>query len=345
MKTRNSIKVAALTGGKYEPSARFRVRQLIPVLAQHGVEMHEFIPSISKYPPESKLLRPFWGTSALSARLPAVLATHCYDVVFLQRELISTFLTLEPLTKRPRVLDVDDAIFLHRGGKFAKRLAQLSDLIVCGNYFLKEYFSSLNTNTIVIPTAIDTLRYTPGTRTIGSQDKPVIGWIGTSGNLKYLYLIEEALQRVVRTFPNVTLRVVADKEPEFRGILKKRLEFVQWSPEEEVANLQTMTVGIMPLAETEWEKGKCSFKMLQYMACGVPVVVSPVGMNAQVLSLGDVGLSAKSQDEWVDALLKLLSLDEDERKRMGMIGRRIVERYFSIEVIAPLLATELKGLV
>lgn len=345
MKTQNSIRVAALTGGKNVPSARFRVRQLIPELSRYGVEMHEFIPSISKYPPQSKWLRPFWGASALSARVPAILATHCYDVVFLQRELISTFLTLEPLTKRPRVLDVDDAIFLHRGGKSAKRLAQLSDLIVCGNEFIKGYFSQLNENTVIIPTAIDTLRYTPGIGSIDPQENLVIGWIGTSGNLKYLYLIEKALQRVVKILPNVTLRVVADKEPEFRGLLRKRLEFVRWSPEAEVASLQTMTVGIMPLAETEWEKGKCSFKMLQYMACGVPVVVSPVGMNAQVLSLGDVGLSAKSQDEWADALLKLLSLDENERERMGMIGRSIVEQYFSIDVIAPLLATQLQKLV
>lgn len=345
MNIRHSIRVAALTGGKNEPSARFRVRQLIPELSQYGVDMHEFIPSISMYPPESKWLRPFWGAAALGVRIPAVFKTNFYDVVILQRELISTFLTLEPLTKRPRVLDVDDAIFLHRGGKFAKKLAQLSDLIICGNSFLAEHFSHWNENTIIIPTAIDTRRYTPMTRNRYSQDDPVIGWIGTKGNFKYLYLIERALQKVVMTDPNITFRIVADKEPEFQGELKKRIEFIRWSPEAEVPSLQTMTVGIMPLAETEWEKGKCSFKMLQYMGCGVPVVVSPIGMNTQVLSLGNIGLSAKSQDEWADALLKLLSLDESEREKMGMIGRHVVEQYFSTDVIAPLLAAELKRLM
>ncbi|MDH7578549.1 MAG: glycosyltransferase family 4 protein [Bacillota bacterium] len=345
MNVRQAIKVAALTGGEHVPSARFRVRQLIPALSRYGVEMHEFIPSISKYPPELKWLRPFWGVAALAARVPAVLATHRYDVVFLQRELISTFLTLEPLAKRPRVLDVDDAIFLHRGGRFAKRLAQLSDLIICGNDFLAEHFSQWNKNITVIPTAIDTRRYTPRAQNRNSQDKLVIGWTGTSGNFKYLYQIEGALEKVIKTLPNVVFRVIADKEPKFRGVPKERFEFVQWSPETEVPSVQTMTVGIMPLADTEWERGKCSYKMLQYMACGIPVVVSPVGMNAQVLSLGNVGFAAKSRDEWEDALLTMLSLDDREREKMGMVGRRIVEEHYSIDVMAPRLARKIKQLV
>ncbi|AEG15313.1 glycosyl transferase group 1 [Desulfofundulus kuznetsovii DSM 6115] len=337
-----AIKVAALTGGKHVPSARFRVRQLIPALSSYGVEMHEFIPAISKYPPELKWLRPFWGTAALVGRFPAVLSTHRYDIVFLQRELISTFLTLEPLTKRPRVLDVDDAIFLHRDGRFAKRLAQLSDLVICGNDFLAEHFSQWNKNVTIIPTAIDTRRFTPRTQKSNTQDKLVIGWTGTSGNFKYLYQIEEALEKVIKTLPNVVFRVIADKEPKFRRMLKERLDFVQWSPETEVKSLQTMTVGIMPLADTEWERGKCSYKMLQYMACGIPVVVSPVGMNAQVLSLGKVGFAAKSLDEWVDALLTMLSAGDSEREKMGNTGRRVVEKHFSIDVIAPTLARVLR---
>lgn len=345
MNTHHAIKVAALTGGKNVPSARFRVRQLIPALYSHGVEMHEFVPPISKYPPGSKWLRPFWGTAALTVRVPAVVATHRYDVVFLQRELISTFLTLEPLTKRPRILDVDDAIFLHRGGRFAKRLAQLSDLVICGNDFLAEYFSRWNKNVAIIPTAVDTRRYTPRPLNCSSQSKLVIGWIGTSGNFKYLYQIEDALEKAVKTLPNAIFRVIADKVPRFRGALKERLEFVRWSPETEVAGLQTMTVGIMPLADTEWERGKCSYKMLQYMACGIPVVVSPVGMNVQVLSLGTVGLAAKSPDEWADAILTILSLGDRKREEMGSTGRRIVEKYFSIDVIAPRLAREVKRLV
>jgi glycosyltransferase involved in cell wall biosynthesis len=338
------IKVAALTGGRNAPSARFRVRQLISVLQEHGIEMQEFIPPVSRYPPSQHWLRPFWGLAALAGRVPAVIATYRYDIVFLQREILSTFVTLEPLTKHPRVLDVDDAIFLHRGGNFAKKLAKLSDLVICGNDFIAEYFSRWNKNVVVIPTAIDTQRYKPITYNSDLQNKLIIGWTGTSGNFKYLYEIEDALEIVVRKLPNVFLRVIADKEPTFHGILKDRLDFIKWSTGVEVTGVQGMTVGIMPIANTDWARGKCSFKMLQYMACGIPVVVSPVGMNSKVLSLGEVGIGAKSSDEWISALLTLL-LDKEKTNRMGAVGRQVVEKYFNVDVIAVLLATQLRQLL
>lgn len=347
MSSRQKVKVAALTSGKNVPSARFRVRQLIPSLAKHGVELREFVPLVSKYPPERKYLRPAWGVAALAARIPAVFATYRYDIVLFQRELISTFVTLEPLTRRPRVLDVDDAIYLHRGGRFAERLARLVDLVICGNDFLADHFSKWNKNVTVIPTAIDTHRFVPLERLQqGSlEERYVIGWTGTSSNFKYLYSIETALKRVMEIFPDVVLRVIADKKPNFRTIPAERVQFIPWSPENEVKSVQSMTVGIMPLAAGEWEKGKCSYKMLQYMACGIPVVVSPVGTNAQILALGEVGLAANSQDEWVEALRWILTASREVREKMGSEGRKVVEAYFSIDVVAPRLAQLLKELV
>ena len=332
------LKVAALTGGQNVPSARFRVRQLIPALQECGVDMQEFIPSVSRYPPVRKWLRPFWGGAALAIRVPAVLATHRYDVAFLQRELISTFLTLEPLTKRPRVLDVDDAIFLHRGG----RLARQCDLVICGNDYLAENFGRWNENIAVIPTAVDTVRYVP--KDAHHQEQSVIGWIGTSGNLKYVYEIESALRKVFEARPDAVLRVISDSRPSFGQIPEQKVDYIRWSPEKEVEDIQGMAIGIMPLPNSPWERGKCSYKMLQYMACGVPVVVSPVGMNTQVLALGQAGIAASGQQEWVDALLGLLT-DAKMRETMGETGRLIVEKYFSINVIAPRIARSLWALV
>lgn len=347
MRGNRKVRVAALTGGRNVPSARIRVRQLIPSLAEHGIEVREFVPLISKYPPERKYLRPLWGAAALAVRVPTVFATYRYDVVLLQRELISTYVTLEPLTRRPRVLDVDDAIYLHRGGKFARRLAELVDLVICGNDFLAEHFSRWNKNVTVIPSAVDTRRFMPlePREQSGLGGKHVIGWIGTSSNFKYLYSIEAALKRVMELVPNAVLRVIADRKPKFRMLPGERVEFIAWSPETEVKGVQTMTVGIMPLADGEWEKGKCSYKMLQYMACGIPVVVSPVGMNSQILALGDFGLAATSQAEWVEALQWILMADREVREKMGREGRRVAEIYFSIEAIAPRLAQALRGVV
>ena len=340
------IKVLALTGGKYVPSARFRVRQLIPSLMRHEIKLREFIPLVSQYPPKCKLIRPIWGIAALVVRIPSVFEAQYYDIVLFQRELVSTFVTFEPLFKRPRVLDVDDAIYLHRGGKFAKHLAQLVDLVICGNDFLADVFSKWNKNVTIIPTAVDTFRFVPlGSLEGKKEENKIIGWIGTSGNFKYLYSIEAALSKVIKIFPDVILRVIADERPSFRMIPRDKVQFVPWSPQTEVKNIQDMTVGIMPLNDGEWERGKCSFKMLQYMACGIPVVVSPVGMNAQVLSLGEVGLAARFQDEWVEALQWILSASREIRERMGQEGRRVVEKYFSVEIIASRLAQVLKNLV
>jgi glycosyltransferase involved in cell wall biosynthesis len=330
------ITVAAFTGGVNVPSARFRVRQYIPALQGMGIKVNEFISSLGAYPPRNRAMRPLWMAGTLSARLPDIVRSYSCDLTFLQREMLSTLVTLEGFTRKPRVLDVDDAIFLYHRGRFAKQLARLCDLIICGNDYIAENFARWNKNITTIPTPVDTRRYMPKKNTHGKQQS-VIGWIGTSANFKYLYRIEAALSQVLRHRPRAKLRIIADCEPIFREIAMERVESIRWDPEIEVEGIQGMTIGIMPLDDSDWGKAKCSFKMLSYMACGLPVVVSPVGMNKQVMSLGHVGMAASAHKEWVEALLELLS-NEELRKRMGRLGRRIVQYHFSLDVIAPRLA-------
>lgn len=335
-------RVAAFTGGLSIPSARFRVRQYIPSLREEGINVAEFASGVGQYPPRVRWARPFWAVATLAERLPAVILSHRYDAVLLQREIMSSFVTLEPLVKRPRVLDVDDAIFLHRGGSFARRLAEISDKVICGNNYLAEWFGRWNVNVDVIPTAVDTERYLPDVETKPSDSPLIIGWIGTSGNYKYLYGIESALEKVMRTHPGTRLKVVGDQIPEFRHLSPGKIDFVPWSESVEIQAIQSMDIGIMPLEDTPWARGKCSFKMLQYMATGLPVVVSPVGMNAEILMLGELGISATSEKQWIDSLIALLE-DSALRARLGSEGRRVAESAFSIRVVAPQLARSLRG--
>lgn len=335
------FRVAAFTGDMKEPSARFRVRQVLPYLERHGVSMTDLPSRISKYPPESRALRPLWGGAKLAELVPRVLQSHGFDAVLLQREMVSTFVTLEPLTRKPRILDVDDSIFLYRGGKFARRLAELSDRVICGNLQLANWFGSWNRNVTIIPTAVDAERYLPA-RGHPTAQRKVIGWIGTSGNLKYLYSIEKALATVMHAIPDAQLSIVSDKAPRFQEIDPKRIQYVPWQEDKEVEGIQSMDVGIMPLDDTPWARGKCSFKMLQYMACGLPVVASPVGMNAEVLGMGNIGVGATTEGEWTEALIALLE-SQDMRARLGRVGRKVVEEKFSIPVIAPQLAACLRG--
>jgi glycosyltransferase involved in cell wall biosynthesis len=311
-------------------------------LRREGIDIEEFASAFGQYPPRARWVRPLWALATLAERMPAVVMSHRYDAVLLQREIMSSFVTLEPLTTRPRILDVDDAIFLQRGGGFARKLAELSDKVICGNNYLAEWFGRWNVNIDVIPTAVDTERYRPRAETKASDLPLVIGWIGTSGNYKYLYGIEGALAEVMRTHPGTRLKVVGDRLPEFRHLKLDQVDFVSWSEAIEVQAIQSMDIGIMPLEDSPWARGKCSFKMLQYLATGLPVVVSPVGMNAEILTLGELGIGATTEKQWFDGLIALLE-NRTLRARFGTEGRRVVESSYSIRIVAPLLARSLRG--
>lgn len=374
------IHVAAFTGGEDVPSARCRVRQLIPKLIRHDIAMKEWKAALSCYPPQRKALRPFWAIATLGQRIPGIIASYSADVIFLQREMLSTFMTLEKFTKQPRVFDVDDAIWLNRTSQYAGKLAESCDLVICGNEYLAEYFSDWNKNISIIPTPIDTNKFKPtivdneilakvepiferrgggrnfhcGTNfrflsesggilvdSTTDEDDLIIGWMGTSSNIQYINKIENALCKVMDNFPRARLRIVSDQRPQLRKIPSTKLEFIQWSPENEVSCIQGLSVGIMPLEDSLWARGKCSYKMLQYLACGVPVVVSPVGMNNEVLGQGQCGFGACDEREWVEGLTTLLE-DAKLRRQMGKIGRQVVLDHYSLEALALVLSDCLK---
>jgi glycosyltransferase involved in cell wall biosynthesis len=139
--------------------------------------------------------------------------------------------------------------------------------------------------------------------------------------------------RVMQHHSRTKLLIVADRPPQFKLLPASRVEFQRWTPPTELAAIARMSVGLMPLADNAWCNGKCSYKMLCYMAAGLPVVVTAAGMNREVLAMGEVGMSAACEREWVDALTALLD-DEDLRQRMGAAGRAVVEERFSLLKLA-----------
>ncbi len=326
--------VLALTQGSNIPSARFRWAQYVPDLVASGLIVHESASLNGAYAPLSRLERPFWFAKTFAESFLRALRTRDADVCFLQRNLIATLYTWEWLVKKPLVFDVDDAIFVGPRGSSANQIASRADLIICGNGYIAEHFSRIG-KVELLPTAIDSDRFIPADKT--DDCKFIIGWSGTSGGFQYLYSIENALADVIKNRPNVFLKIVSDREPEFKIIPRDRIQFVRWSPSVEVSEVQSFTIGIMPLIDDDWARGKCSFKMLTYMAVGIPVLVSPVGMNNEVLSMGGCGLSAQSKNQWVEALIHLID-DQSARKKMGATGRSIVETHYSRKIIGPKLA-------
>jgi glycosyltransferase involved in cell wall biosynthesis len=331
-----TVRVTAFTGGGRAPSARFRVRQYIPVLAEEGIDIVELSPGLGSYPPHRRWQRPAWLLGSLAQRVPHIAAGWAADVTLLHREMISTLPTLEGLTRRPRLVDVDDAIHLFRGGWAAKHLAERADLVVVGNDWLAETWRRWNPNVEILPTAVDTRCY----HVRPLPERPSIGWIGSFGNLRYLESIAPALLEAVRRFPSVSIAVCSERPPRLAGL---PLRYVPWSAAAENDFLASLTVGLMPLADGPWERGKCSFKMLQYMAAGRPCVVSPVGMNKEVLAQAELGLAAGDHAEWVEAISTILS-DRRAAEELGAAGRAVVERHYSLGALAPRLAQLIRGL-
>jgi glycosyltransferase involved in cell wall biosynthesis len=334
--TGTPIRVAAFTGGTAAPSARFRVRQYIAPLAREHVEVVEFSPELGSYPPATRWRRPAWLLGSLAQRVPHIIAGWASDVTLLHREMISTLYTLEGLTRKPRLFDVDDAIHLFRNGRAAKRLAKSADLVVVGNNWLAETWGRWTPNVEVLATAVDTSFY----RVRPLPEHPCIGWIGSFGNLRYLENIASALAEVVRRFPAVSIAVCSERPPRLAGL---PVRFVPWSVAAEDDFLASLTVGLMPLEDGPWERGKCSFKMLQYMAAGRPCVVSPVGMNKDVLAQGEVGFAAATEDEWVEAISTILG-DGRAAQELGAAGRTLVHDRYSLAALAPRLAELLRRL-
>lgn len=325
--------IAAITGGKTAPSAIYRFRSIIDALDEEGINLQEICPYFPKYPPKSTVVRPFWLAAALLERLTYIYKTSGYDAIILQRELISTLPTIEKLLPGNKILDVDDAIYLNKRGWAARNAAEASIGVVCGNQVLAEKFSQWNNNIEIIPTGVDIEKMQVQPNRLDIDQRRVIGWIGTPGNLGYVDEIADSLITVLTENKNTELRIVTSHKEAIPSSLQPYATFVQWYPGIEFQQLPSWSVGIMPLADDDWARGKCSFKLLQYLSAGIPAVASAVGMNIEVMNKGTAGYLARSNDEWTDGLLALLADDETNLKK-GLNGRVIAEENYSLPVIA-----------
>jgi glycosyltransferase involved in cell wall biosynthesis len=342
------VRVQALISGRNAASSRFRVLQHVRALGALGITVIARPPRISKYAsvPAGRsragnaTLGAALSAAKVAVRVPAAARSWRADATWLEREVLPGRLTLEPLLHRPLFFDVDDAVWLLSAGheRATRAIAARATCVLAGNDYLAEWFSPVAGAVERVWTAIDTERFTPG----GGGDRPfTIGWTGSGSSMRYLQSISPALARVLAEVPAARLVVVSDALVELPGVDRERVDFVAWSPDVEAEALRRMDVGLMPLGRGEWAKGKCAFKMLQYLSCGVPAVVSPVGMNAQVLAMADVGLAAADDDGWVDAVLAL-HRDPARARTLGANGRTLMERSFSIPVIAAQLASAMR---
>jgi glycosyltransferase involved in cell wall biosynthesis len=285
-----------------------------------------------------------------------VLRARRYDAAFVFREVALLGPALyERILHRlgvPFVLDFDDAIWLPAGTKSAanglfshlrfpgktRAIAARASAVTVGNSYLASWASEVNADVSIVPTTIDLSRFSVQPA-LPPRDRFVVVWTGTFSTLPYLELVRRPIERLGRE-RKVELRIICDR-PIATPLDGVETTFVPWNAETEALDLGYGDVGIMPLDDTPWSRGKCACKALQYMAAGRPSVIAPVGVNTDVVVDGVNGMFAATEDEWLDRLRRLAS-DADLRQRLARAGRQTVERGYAAEIGASKLAGVLR---
>lgn len=326
------MKALFLIQGRQVAASRYRALQYIPGLSLKGLS------SEARRFPRGLLELPAACAAARDA-----------DVLFLQRKQLGPVARACLRWSAPRlVYDFDDALWVRssrhadnrsrtRRARF-RRMAAMADEVVAGNSYLAEQAARFNPRVTVIPSPVDTSRYRVRPEAFDPRSVTV-GWIGAHASIHYLERLRASLLEAHRRDGRLRLKVVCDVFPDFPPLPVER---TAWSEETEAADIASMDLGIMPLTDDEWSRGKCGLKALQYMAAGVPVVATPVGINADIVEDGVNGFWARSPEEWVERVL-CLAADPGLRRRMGLAGRRTVEARYSLDACLPLLERVLRG--
>ncbi len=264
-----------------------------------------------------------------------------YDLIIIHCELFPYFpyFIEKFMIFKNYIYDFDDAIYLRYKkrnfflnfifkNKF-KYILKKAALIHAGSEFLLNHSLKYNVKSYLLPTSVDITRYKPIKGDLKNNDTFTIGWIGSPSSEKYLNLLLEPFDKLSKKIKFKFIIVGGKNKPKFKYC---ESEIIEWSYDNEINLINTFDIGIMPLQETDWEKGKCAFKLIQCMACEVPVIASPVGFNKVLISDSVDGMFAKNRDEWFDKIL-LLYNKKKERDLMGLAAREKILKFYSSDHI------------
>ncbi|UAY52247.1 glycosyltransferase [Ferruginibacter albus] len=334
---------------KLNSSARFRIELYEDILREHQFEL------TTKYFWSARLysilykkgngVLKFLGLLAGFARRFALLPLlPKYDYIFILREATPIgppiFEWLFTRVFRKKIIyDFDDAIWISQASKnnlIAKsfkatwkvgHICKWAYKVSVGNNYLYNYASNYSKNVFLNPTCVDTkLSHNSIKNQHLNGKRLVIGWTGSFSTLVHLNYVLEALQELEKKY-DFDFLVIADQNP---ALPLKNFVFKYWKEDSEIADLLESNIGMMPLYETDYTLGKCGFKLIQFMALGIPVVASPVGVNTKIIEEGIDGFLCQSKQEWIDSLEKLI-VDHQLRERMGKKGREKIESFYSVE--------------
>ena len=307
-----------------QPSFRYRMSSLVAPLEAAGWTVH-----LESFPSGRYGLRTWERRELLRRSSVAVL--HQIKLSGAEARLFAAYAAR-------RIFDFDDAIYVRkprhlgeaaddswwRRQKFAATCRRV-DVVAAGNDVLAAAAAPYARRIVTLPTALDASTYQATSAT--QDDPPTIAWVGNPENLGYLEVLRPALARLAVRHPALRLRVICSQFPDWPDV---RIERIQWSPAAEIAALAGSHIGVMPLTDDEWARGKCAFKLLQYMAASLPCVASPVGANTEAVIEGVTGFHARDPAEWEHALERLIGSAE-LRARLGAAGRAYVESRYGMK--------------
>jgi glycosyltransferase involved in cell wall biosynthesis len=339
-------------------SSRMRHDQFLPLLAERGimVDVQPLLPDA--------YLRALYGAGqrplrlmpkAYLSRLAALLTARRYDLLWIEKEILPW---MPPLFERlllvgapPFIVDFDDAWFHHYDrhrsgivrwllGDKLDRLMRQAALVTVGNAYLGARAHAAGARRVLtLPTAVDPARY-PVIDPAPDKPIPTIGWIGAPVTAAYLELVRAPLEALVAA-GTADVALIGAGDAAMPGLTARRLP---WSEDGEAAGIRDFDIGVMPLADTPWERGKCGYKLIQYMACGRPVVASPVGVNRDIVEHGVNGFLADSPEDWRAALERLCA-DPALRRSMGAAGRAKVEQRYARTIVGEQIVEAMRGII
>lgn len=345
------------------PSQRYRFEQWAPHLKRtHGIAL-EFAPFESQaladllYEPGHVAAKALWTLRDFARRSAVLARAREFDAIVIHREAAligpAFYERLLAWTDKPIIYDFDDAIWSHAqervNGPFSRlhffsktsSICRLASAVTTGNDLLASYARERNGSVFVIPSTIDLTEYPPMPES-ADDSKFTICWTGSNSTLVHFDTARPALEKLASRMP-LAVKIICNRPPE-RPIAGAEMRFVPWSAAREAHDVGECHVGIMPLPDNEVTRGKCAMKALQFMATGRPVVISPVGVNAQIVRSGHNGFLADTDDSWVAALERLAS-DPALRAKLGRNARKTVERGYTAEQSAAKFASVIDRLL
>ncbi|HAN00602.1 MAG TPA: glycosyl transferase family 1 [Marinilabiliales bacterium] len=343
------------------PGQRFRFEQFMSYLHERGFEI-TYSPLLSAwddnrfYRKGNYMLKLAIGIKGLIIRTFDWVRANRFDIILVYREahfMGNTFFERKFAKSRAKlVFDFDDAIWLNDTSEananlsWLKRpaktgeIAALADLVIVGNQFLAKYATNFSSQVLVIPTTIDTQYHKPAPK---DENAPVcIGWTGSTTTIKHF---QEALPFLIQLKEkynsHVTFKVITDVMAEWPEL---GIKTTPWNAQTEIDDLNQIDIGIMPLPNDEWSQGKCGFKGIQYMALAKPAVMSPVGVNNDIVKNGVNGFLAQTHGEWLEKLTQLIESPQ-LRNLLGSAGRKTIEENYSLHTQKVILADALENLL